>query len=97
MFSSIFYQNKYPHSEKMKKIMKESMDKYIRSLDEKYKRTQTLPLVKNGILNVNNTNNSNIENKKIYDSATTTMIGILPFIVFGLGVYQLSKGIFFKH
>jgi hypothetical protein len=40
MFSSIFYKNKFPNDEKMKKIMKESMDKYIHSLDEKYKNSQ---------------------------------------------------------
>jgi hypothetical protein len=98
MFSSVFYQNKFQNSEKMKKIVKESMDKYIRSLEEKYKRSQTLPLIKNGILNINDNNdNNNIENKKNYESATANMIGILPFLIFGWGVYQLSKSLFSKH
>jgi len=37
MFSGIFNNKRYPNDEKMRKIMKESMDKYIRGLDEKYK------------------------------------------------------------
>lgn len=82
MFSSIFYKRTFPNDEKIRKIMKESMDKYIRSLDYKYK---SLPLIKYDF-NTEKNNNARPAN----------MISFLPFIIFGWGVYQLSKGIFIK-
>ena len=90
MFSSRFNQNKYySNSEKMRKIAKESMDKYIRSLDEKYKKHQQVSLIKK-------CNCTCTCNNKKDDSKVATMIGILPFVIFGWGVYQLSKNIFYK-
>ena len=105
MFSSIFYQNRFSNSEKMRKIMKESMDKYIQSLDEKYKTS--FPIIKNCNFNrscncncncsCNCNCNCNYNTNKNGDSKTATVINFLPFIIFGWGVYQLSKGIFTKH
>jgi hypothetical protein len=61
----------------MKKLMKESIDKYIQSLDKKYKT----PLKINTDIKIENENVSSI-------------INLFPFIIFGWGVYQLSKGVF---
>jgi len=52
MFSGTFSKTKFPNDEKMRKIMKESMDKYIRGLDEKYKT----PLKINTEIKIENTN-----------------------------------------
>ena len=85
MFSSIFYKNKFPNSEKMRKIMKESTDKYIRKLDEQYKKP--IIVIKYGD---NEENKSNIvDPAKIYY--------FFPALIFGFGVYQLSKFLFSKH
>ena len=82
MFSGIFYHKrlKFPNEEKMTKLMKESICK----LDEKYKN----PLKKN--------TNKGIEINKYDNYKTVSIIGILPFIFFGWGFYQLSKTAFFK-
>lgn len=79
MFSSIFYQNKikFPNEDKMKKLMKESIDKYIQSLDKKYKTPLKI--------------NTDI---KIESENVSSIINLFPFIIFGWGVYQLSKGVF---
>jgi hypothetical protein len=77
--------------------MKESMDKYIQSLDKKYKTS--FPIIKNCNCNCscNCSCNCNCNTNKNSDSKTATVINFLPFIIFGWGVYQLSKGIFTKH
>jgi hypothetical protein len=81
MFSSIFYQNKYPNSVAMRKIMKDSIDKYIHKVEEKYK--YLYPLIKNRYCNNANTT-----------TIGTTISTFLPFFIFGLNFYQSSKGIF---
>jgi len=89
MFSSnsIFYKKRlvFPNDEKVKKIMKESIDKTIRKLNEKNKKYKNI--------------NTKIETKinKYNNCKTVYMITILPFIVFGWGFYHLSKSIFAKH
>ena len=52
MFSGAFCKNKFSNNEKMRKIMKESMDKYNRGLDEKYK----IPLKINTDIKIENAN-----------------------------------------
>uniref|UniRef100_A0A6C0HDD5 Uncharacterized protein n=1 Tax=viral metagenome TaxID=1070528 RepID=A0A6C0HDD5_9ZZZZ len=83
MFSSIFYQNKikFPNEDKMKKLMKESMKKFIGTLDEKYKK----PL-ENHKLNFEMNNNR----------SDAIRIKFFPLIIFGVGFYQLCKGLFSK-
>jgi hypothetical protein len=78
MFSTTFNKKKFPNDEKIRKIMKDSMDKYIRGLDEKYKTP-----IKN---NFDKKDNSNV----------ASLISFVPFIIFGLGFYQLYKGFFIK-
>jgi len=89
MFSSnsIFYKKKlvFPNDEKVKKIMKESIDKTIRKLNEKNKKYK----------NIDSKIETNIN--KYNNCKTVYVITILPFIVFGWRVYHLSKSEIFKH
>jgi hypothetical protein len=86
MFSSIFYKNKFSNSEKMRKIVKESMDKYIRKLNEQYKKPTILVKYED----YEEANKSNIVvPAKIFD--------FFPVLILGFGVYQLSKFLFSKH
>ena len=82
MFSSTIYQKQYcPNSATMRKIMKESIDKYIHKIEEKYKIFY--PVIK--ISYYNNANAATI---------SATIYTFLPFVIFGLGFYQLSKDVF---
>lgn len=81
MFSSTICRKQYPNSATMRKIMKESIDKYIHKVEEKYKNLY--PVIKNSYCN--NANAANI---------SATIYRFLPFVIFGLGFYQLSKGVF---
>jgi hypothetical protein len=69
----------------MRKIMKESIDKYIHKVEEKYK--YLYPVIKNRYCNNANTTT-------ISTTIGTTISTFLPFVIFGLNFYQLSKGIF---
>jgi hypothetical protein len=80
MFSSIFYKRTFSNDEKMRKIMKDSMGKYIRSLDEKCKN----PIK----INLNEENNSNV-------LSLTSFTPFIIFGI-GVGFYQLYKGFFIK-
>ncbi len=85
MFSSTIYRKQYPNSATMRKIMKESINKYIHKIEEKYKNLY--PVIKNSYCN--NANAANIS------TTIDTIIGrFLPFVIFGLGFYKLSKNIF---
>ena len=81
MFSSTICRKQYPNSATMRKIMKESIDKYIHKVEEKYKNLY--PVIKNSYCN--NANAATIG---------TTIDRFLPFVIFGLGFYQLSKDVF---
>ena len=81
MFSSTIYRKQYPNSATMRKIMKESINKYIHKVEEKYKNLY--PVIKNSCCN--NANAANI---------STTIDRFLKFFIFGFGFYKLSKNIF---
>ena len=89
MFSSTICRKQYPNSATMRKIMKESIDKYIHKVEEKYKNLY--PVIKNSYCN-----NANITTISANISTTigTTIDRFLPFVIFGLGFYKLSKNIF---
>lgn len=111
MFSGIFNKKRFPNDEKMQKIMKESMDKYNRSLNERYKIykiSTTHPLGIPFIINKDASYNAlfNCDNFKIKTdeentNITDSLISIFPFVLFGIGIYgigiyQLCKELFIE-
>jgi hypothetical protein len=92
MFSSIFYKNKLTNNkfyEDNKKYMKESMDKYIRSLDEKYKKNKISNLINNSLIKKNN---EFTEYPVIIVNNSLSRIFWLPiYIIYGFSFYQLSN------
>jgi len=89
MFSSIFYKNKLTNNkfyEDNKKYMKESMDKYIRSLDEKYKKDKISNIINKSLMEKNN------EYPVIIVNNSLSRIFWLPiYIIYGFSFYQLSN------
>ena len=71
MFSSIFYKKTFPNHEKMRKIMKESMDKYIRSLDEKHNNPKKI--------NFDEKNNTSLASPTIFFPFIIFGLGVYHF------------------
>jgi hypothetical protein len=103
MFSGIFNKKRFPYDEKIQKIMKESMDKYNRTLNERYKISPAYPLGIPFIINKDASYNAllkcedlKIKTDEENTNITESLISIFPFVLFGIGIYQLCKGLFIK-